>query len=66
MIRHASGMSPEELSLLDAFCEGQRAGVMNLAAGLNPYAPLTPESAEWERGRAAAIGAWLANFKGAA
>lgn len=57
--RNASGISAEILSLQEAFLEGQRAGQMGLAAGLNPYQAGIPEHAEWERGRSAVIGARL-------
>lgn len=59
MIRHASGISPEELSLQDAFMDGQRQGLVGIAAGLNPYQLGTPEYAEWERGRFTAFGTLL-------
>lgn len=54
MTRTASGISPEELSIQDAFMEGQRAGHIGTAAGLNPYNdPRLPEYQAWERGRSA-------------
>lgn len=49
--RNAAGISPEELSLQDAFMEGMRAGGMQLSPSLNPYQDSTPEHAAWERGR---------------
>lgn len=53
--RSASGNSPEQLSIQDAYIEGQRAGANGLAAGLNPYQhPGLPEWQAWERGRNAA------------
>lgn len=55
MKRHAAGMSPEELAMLNALYEGQRAGSLGLAAGLNPYNPGTPEHQEWERARSTVI-----------
>jgi hypothetical protein len=48
--RRASGYSPEELSLAEAFIEGARAGNMELAPSLNPYQDFCPEHAEWLRG----------------
>lgn len=48
-----------ELSLQDALLEGQRAGARGLPASLNPNQDNTPEHAEWERGRMAAIGQHL-------
>lgn len=61
--RRASGISAEELSLQDAFIEGQRAGHLNLAASLNPWQAGTVHHAEWERGRSCVIGAFLSNLK---
>ena len=55
MIRHAAQMSPEELSIQDAYQEGARCGQFGTAAGLNPYQCRTPEYDAWERGRMAAI-----------
>ena len=53
--RNAAGMTPEELSVQDAYLEGQRAGHLGVAAGANPYTnPLLPEYKAWERGRSAA------------
>jgi hypothetical protein len=49
--RNAAGISPEELSLQDAFMEGQRAGAMQLSPSLNPFQDHTPEHEAWERGR---------------
>ena len=57
--RAASGISAELLSLQQAFVEGQRAGMLGLTAGLNPYDHAEPESEEWERARAAIISARL-------
>lgn len=57
--RNAAGMTPEELSLQDAFIEGQRAGVAFRSASLNPFQHDTREHAEWERGRSCVIGARL-------
>lgn len=55
--RRASGYSPEELSLQDAYMEGQRAGSLGTAAGLNPYSdPGSSHYQAWERGRSAAEG----------
>lgn len=55
--RRASGFSPEELSLQDAYMEGQRAGSLQTAAGLNPFSdPASPHYQAWERGRSAAEG----------
>lgn len=39
------------MSASEAFIEGQRAGFLQLPAGLNKYEPGTAEHAEWERGR---------------
>lgn len=55
MTRTAAGISKEELSLMDAFQEGARAGNLCLSPSLNPYQDNTPEHAEWERGRAGAV-----------
>ena len=55
--RNAAGISIEELSLQDAFLEGQRAGSHGTAAALNPYQHGTPEHDSWERGRMAALSA---------
>jgi hypothetical protein len=54
--RAASGMSPEQLSMQDAFIEGARAGRMGFGASLNPYQDSAPEHNEWNRGRLSAIG----------
>lgn len=55
--RRAAGFSPEELALQDAHAEGQRAGALGTAAGLNPYSdPISPHYQAWERGRSAAEG----------
>lgn len=55
--RRASGYSPEELSIQDAYMEGQRAGSLQTAAGLNPFSdPASPHYQAWERGRSAAEG----------
>lgn len=53
--RNAAGISPEELSIQDAFVEGSRAGSMGLSASLNPYQDRTPEHDAWERGRFGAL-----------
>lgn len=54
--RNAAGISIEELSLQDAFMEGQRAGGIGTAAGCNPFVDATlPQYQEWERGRSSAI-----------
>jgi hypothetical protein len=57
--RGASGLSPEQLSLQDAFSEGQRAGGFGHGASMNPYQDGCPEHREWERARMAVIGAAL-------
>lgn len=57
--RAAAGISPEALSLQDAFIEGQRAGHLGLSAGLNPYQTGCLEHHEWERARSCVIGAFL-------
>ena len=59
MIRHASSMSPEELSLIEAFSDGCRAGNRGSSPSLNPYDHGTREHAEWERGRFQTLGARL-------
>lgn len=44
----------DESALQDAHIEGQRAGLMGLGAGLNPWAdPYSAEYKRWEAGRAA-------------
>lgn len=54
--RNAAGISAEELSLQDAFMEGQRAGQIGTAAGCNPFVePTLPQYREWERGRSSAV-----------
>ena len=55
--RAASGLSPELLSLQEAFAEGQRAAGFSHRASMNPYQDSVPEHAEWERGRLSALGA---------
>lgn len=57
--KHSSGISIEELSLMDARVEGQRAGHLGLSASLNPYDPSYPEHKAWEEARSCVIGAWL-------
>lgn len=53
--RNASGMSPEELAIRDAYAEGARVGSRGGAAGLNPHTDISsPEAKAWERGRSAA------------
>lgn len=64
MKRHASGMSAEELSIQDAFIEGQRAGGQSLSAALNPNRDGTPEHDAWERGRRSAEAMKLARAVG--
>jgi hypothetical protein len=54
--RTASGISPEELSLADAYFEGQRAGSKHLSPSLNPFQSGCQEFEAWERGRLAALG----------
>lgn len=49
--RNAAGISPEELSIQDAFMEGLRAGAMQLSPSLNPYQEGCAEHQSWERGR---------------
>ena len=56
-------MNADQASLQDAFMEGQRAGTRGTAAGLNPNQVGTPEYAEWERGRMAALAMKLSNLK---
>lgn len=43
----------------DAFFEGQRAGKLGLGAGLNDYAPGTPEHAEWMRAYQQALARYM-------
>lgn len=57
--RAASGMSPEQLSLQDAFMEGQRAGQLGLSSALNPWQHGSAQHAQWERARMGVIGAAL-------
>lgn len=55
--RRAAGFSPEELSIQDAYMEGQRAGSLGTASALNPFSdPGSPHHQAWERGRNAAEG----------
>lgn len=55
--RRASGYSPEQLSIQDAYMEGQRAGSLGTASSLNPYTDEnSPHYQAWERGRSAAEG----------
>jgi hypothetical protein len=49
--RNAAGISPEELSIQDAFAAGQRATDNDV----NPYQDGTPEYHAWERGRTGAL-----------
>ena len=60
MIKHASGLSPEELSLQDAAIEGRKAGALGNGASMNPYQAGIAEHAEWERHRVLGLGALLA------
>jgi hypothetical protein len=60
--RAASGLSPELLSLQEAFAEGQRAGAAGKEASENPYQDHTPEHGEWRRGRAGVGGMKLADL----
>lgn len=54
--RAASGMSPEQLSIQDAYAEGSRAGAQGVAAGSNPWAdPHCEQYKAWFRGWQAAI-----------
>lgn len=64
--RASAGISPEILSLQEAFLEGQRAGARGNGASLNPFQDDTPEHGEWNRGRLSAIGAALNNGRKAA
>ncbi len=49
--RAASGLSPEQLALMDTYAEGARAGTRGAAAGINPWAdPHSPEYQAWFRG----------------
>lgn len=54
--REAAGVSREELSLQEAFIEGQRAGARGASASENPNQEGFPEYKEWERGRLSAQG----------
>lgn len=60
-MRVASGISTEQLSLQDARIEGAKAGRMGHGPYSNPYQDFTPEHAEWEKSRHAAIGQKLNN-----
>jgi hypothetical protein len=51
--------TPDELSMMQAAMEGQRAGQMSHGASMNPYQDNTREHAEWERCRMATIGSML-------
>jgi ribosome modulation factor len=53
-IRNASGISPEELSIQDAYSEGARVGALGLPHSLNPFQDNTPEHESWTRGWTAA------------
>lgn len=53
--REDAARKAAELSIQDAFMEGQRAGGMSLAAGLNPHQLVSPEYDAWERGRSGAL-----------
>lgn len=44
-------MQQENKNEQEAFFEGQRAGRLHLAAGLNPHPNSTAQYSEWERGR---------------
>lgn len=55
--RAASGLSPEQLSLQEAFAEGARAAGFGHRASMNRYQDTVPEHAQWERGRLSALGA---------
>jgi hypothetical protein len=55
MTRTAYGMSPEELSIYEAYLEGARAGMRGLSPSLNPYQDTCLEHHEWNRGRMAAL-----------
>jgi hypothetical protein len=54
--RTASGISPEELALQDAYLEGVRSGRLGHGASMNPYLDFFQEHHEWNRGRLAALG----------
>lgn len=58
-VKHQTGLSPAELSLIDAGNAGRQAGMLGTAAALNPYDHGTPEHAEWEKWRLATIAARL-------
>lgn len=49
-------MNADEMSLQDAFAQGQRAASFSHGATMNPFQAETPEHAEWERGRMGALG----------
>lgn len=48
-------MTPEELSVLDAAAQGQKAGEYGHGASMNPYQSETPENTVWENNRAMTI-----------
>ena len=48
--RRASGVSIEQLALVDAHCEGARVGAQGLSHSLNPFQSGTPEHEAWDRG----------------
>lgn len=61
--RAASGFSPEQLAIQDAYHEGCRAGNQGVQAGCNPFAdPLSEEFRAWERGRSAAEAQRLSRY----
>lgn len=61
--RAASGSSPEQLSLQDAYIEGSRAGGLGLSPSLNPFQDSVAEHGEWERGRRNALAQRMAGAR---
>lgn len=49
--RAASGLSPEQHRLEDAFMKGKRAAALGHGAGMNEFPEGTAEHMEWERAR---------------
>jgi hypothetical protein len=54
--KHASGMSAEEHTLLDAYVQGRRAGRDFCSPEMNPHPAGSAKHASWERGRVSALG----------
>lgn len=60
--RRASGISAEQLSLMDARIAGAECGQRGSPASWNPYQDFTPEHHEWERCRLQALSQTLARL----